>query len=170
MAPSPFPMSDTPSTTVVDRLLARLTSAHIDFQLTSHAEVRTSAEAAAARGTPLHSGAKALIVKAATGFVMLVIPADMSLRSSAARKLVHSKRMRFATPEELMGLTGLKPGSVPPFGSLFDIQTICDERLADNERINFNCGSRSRSIQMSYHDYVVVEDPQIASIARCPES
>ena len=135
-------MSDTPSHHVVDRLLSLLSCADVDFQLTSHAEVRTSAEAAEVRGTSLHSGAKALIVKAETGFVMLVMPADMSLRSSAARKLVHSKRMRFATPEELMDLTGLKPGSIPPFGSLFGLPTICDEQLADNARIHFNCGSR----------------------------
>ncbi len=159
-------MSDPPHNDVVERLVALLERGGALFQLSSHAEVRTSAEAAEVRGTSLHSGAKALIVKSEAGFALLVMPADMSLKSSAARKLLKSNRMRFATPEELMTLTGLVPGSVPPFGSLFGLQTICDERLADNERINFNCGSRSRSIQMAYRDYVAVESPLIGQIAR----
>ena len=163
-------MSDEASMSIVDRLAAALGEAGIEFTHSSHREVRTSAEAAEVRGTSLHSGAKALIVKGDHGFVMLVMPADMSLHSSAARRRIESKRMRFATPEELLELTGLLPGSIPPFGSLFDLKTICDERLADNERINFNAGSRSQSIQMSYRDYVAFESPVVAAIAKFAEA
>lgn len=163
-------MSDEASINVVDRLAAALGEAGIEFTRSSHREVRTSAEAAEVRGTSLHSGAKALIVKGDHGFVMLVMPADMSLHGSAARKQIESRRMRFATPDELLELTDLLPGSIPPFGSLFNLKTICDERLADNERINFNAGSRSQSIQLSYRDYVAFESPLIAAIAKFPEA
>jgi len=163
-------MTEEAPNNVVDRLTEALREAGIDFTLSSHREVRTSAEAAEVRGTSLHSGAKALIVKGDHGFVMLVMPADMSLHGSAARRQIDSRRMRFATPEELLELTGLLPGSVPPFGSLFKLTTVCDERLADNDRINFNAGSRSRSIQMDYRDYVAFEKPQIAVIAKVPEA
>lgn len=159
-------MSDQASNAVVDRLADALRRHGIEFALSSHREVRTSAEAAEVRGTSLHSGAKALIVKGDHGYVMLVMPADMSLHGSAARRQIESRRMRFATPEELLELTGLLPGSVPPFGSLFGLATICDERLADNELINFNAGSRARSIQMSYRDYVAFEAPVVAAIAK----
>ena len=162
-------MSDEASHNMVDRLAEALRRAGIELSLSSHREVRTSAEAAEVRGTSLHSGAKALIVKGDHGYVMLVMPADMSLQSSAARRQIDSKRMRFATPEELLELTGLLPGSVPPFGSLFNLKTICDERLGDNERINFNAGSRSQSIQMSYEDYVAFESPSLAAIAKFPD-
>jgi hypothetical protein len=33
------------------------------------------------------------------------------------------------TSEEVMEMTGLAPGSIPPFGSLFGLPTLCDERL-----------------------------------------
>ncbi len=162
-------MSDEASSNMVDRLAAALGEAGIEFARSSHREVRTSAEAAEVRGTSLHSGAKALIVKGDHGFVMLVMPADMSLHGSAARKRIDSRRMRFATPEELLELTGLLPGSIPPFGSLFNLKTICDERLGENELINFNAGSRAQSIQMSYRDYVAFESPVIAAIAKFPD-
>ena len=46
------------------------------------------------------------------------------------------------------------------------MSTICDERLADNERINFNAGSHTESIQMPYNDYVAFESPRTAKVAK----
>ncbi len=151
---------------VFNRLLETLRSAGIDFTQMHHAPVYTSAEAAAVRGTTLHSGAKALMLKAEEDFVMVVLPADMALDSSAVRRLLGVKRMRFATKEEVFKLTGgLTPGSIPPFGSLFGLPTISDERLAENERINFNAGSHSDSVQMAYNDYIAHEKPRLARVA-----
>ena len=148
------------------RLKEALTGVGVPFVHTEHEAVYTSAEAAAVRGVSLHSGAKALIVKAGDRFVMLVMPADMSLDSAAARKHLGCKRMRFATKEEVLDLTGLTPGSIPPFGSLFNLPTICDERLSDNERINFNSASHTNSFQMSYESYLSFETPEIARVAK----
>jgi hypothetical protein len=50
--------------TVTERLIAWLGAAGVPFQVLEHAPVRTSAEAAAIRGTPLEAGAKALVVRA----------------------------------------------------------------------------------------------------------
>jgi Ala-tRNA(Pro) deacylase len=160
---------ESPSEAVVRRLTEALEREAIPFSQSSHREVRTSEEAAAVRGTPLHSGAKALLVKGEAAFTLLVMPADMALDSAAARRLIGAKRMRFATPDELLELTGLLPGSVPPFGSLFGLRSICDEHLADNSQINFNAGSRSQSIKMAYEDYVRFESPVIARIAKPKE-
>ena len=86
----------------------------------------------------LSSGAKALICKVDAQFVMFVIPADRKLDSKRVRQALGIRALRFATPDELRELTGLSPGAVPPFGSLFGLPTHCDSRLAENERINFN--------------------------------
>ena len=150
---------------VHDRLLASPRAAGVPFTQMYHAPVYTSAEAARVRGTTLHSGAKALILKGNHGFVMAVIPADRPLDSRALRKHLKSKRLRFATKEEVLEMTGLTPGSIPPFGSIFNLATVCDKRLAENETINFNAASHSDSIQMSYVDYIAYEKPALASIA-----
>ena len=151
---------------VFERLKGALTSAGIVFIQTQHRAVYTSVEAAEVRGVPLHSGAKALILKGDDGFVMAVLPADLALQSSGLRRAIGSKRLRFAYKEEVLEMTGLTPGSIPPFGSLFDLATICDERMSENERINFNAGSHTDSIQMSYADYIAFENPRIAAIAK----
>ena len=153
-------------TDVFRRLLAALEKANIEFSHTHHQAVFTSSDAAAARGTSLHSGAKALIIKGGEIFCMAILPADMSLHSNALRKLLGCKRLRFATKEEVFAMTGLIPGSIPPFGSLFDLETICDVHLAENNRINFNAGSHTESLQMTYEAYLAFESPQVAAIAK----
>lgn len=153
---------------VTERLVASLREAQVSFKLTEHEPVFTSQEAADVRGTSLHSGAKALLVKAGGDFVLVVMPADRSLNSGALRKLLGVKRSRFADKDELLSLTGLVPGAVPPFGSLFQLPTICDQNLADNETINFNAGCNSRSIQMAYADYIRLESPRLADVTKAP--
>lgn len=154
------------SVDVLTRLTASLEAAGLAFALTHHRPVFTSAEAAAVRGTSLHSGAKALILKADDAFVMAVLPADLALDSKSLRAHVGCRRVRFAEKDEVLTLTGLTPGSIPPFGSLFGLPTLCDRGLADNESINFNAGAHTDSIQLSYSAYFSYENPQIADIAK----
>jgi len=154
---------------VLDRLTSSLTASGVPFTKTHHAPVYTSVEAAAVRGTTLHSGAKALVVKCGDEFLMIVLPADMALDSKAVTSLLGSKKLRFASKEEVLEITALTPGSIPPFGSLFSLPTICDEGLGDNSTINFNAGSHSDSIQMTYADYVNYESPRIARLAKPAE-
>ena len=147
------------------RLLARLRQAGVAFTESEHAAVRTSEEAAAVRGAPLRSGAKALVLKSGDRFLLAVLPADCALDSRALRAAAGSRRIRFASREELLELTGLTPGAVPPFGSLFGLETVCDPGLAGNRLINFNAGSHRHSVQMNYADWAALEQPRIAPIA-----
>jgi Ala-tRNA(Pro) deacylase len=147
------------SENVFDRLQARLQEKAVPFTVLRHEPVFTSEQAAAVRGTSLASGAKALVVKSGDRFVLLVLPADRKLDSRKARATLGVKGLRFAIPEEVAQLTGLQPGSIPPFGSLFALPTYCDPALADNASINFNAGDHAISVQLSYTDFVAVEQP-----------
>jgi Ala-tRNA(Pro) deacylase len=151
--------------TVLDRLNGLLLGKGIEFSVLRHAPVFTSEEAAAVRGTSLASGAKALICKADEQFVMIVLPADRRLASKAVRKETGVKSLRFATREEVEQLTGLAPGSIPPFGSLFGLPTWCDSRLAAEHRINFNAGDHAVSISMTCEDYLRAEGPKLGQFA-----
>jgi len=153
------------SSSVFDRVESLLHEHGITFQVLRHAPVYTSEEAARIRGTPLASGAKALIVKGEDGFVMFVVPADRKLDSHAVRRAKSWKKMRFATREEVLELTGLTPGSIPPFGSLFGLPTFCDRRLGENEVINFNAGDHGISVSMRYADYAQIEKPELGKFA-----
>lgn len=150
---------------VFARACALLDGAGATYDVLRHEPVYTSAEAAAVRGTPLASGAKALVCKVDERFVMFVVPADRKLDSKRVRKTLGWRSLRFGTAEEVLELTGLRPGSIPPFGSLFALPTYCDERLGEHERINFNAGDHAISVSMPYADYVQAEAPALGQFA-----
>jgi Ala-tRNA(Pro) deacylase len=150
--------------TVFERIERWLQGGGVPFTILRHEPVFTSEQAAAVRGTSLASGAKALVVKADDRFVMLVLPADRKLDSRKARSALGAKALRFANREEVEQLTGLQPGSIPPFGSLFELPTYCDPALAENPSINFNAGDHSISVQMAYADYAEAEKPMPAGL------
>jgi len=152
------------SLTAFDRLEALLRLRGVPFAVLRHEPVFTSEEAARVRGTPLASGAKALVMKAGERFVMLVFPADRKLDSKKVRNALRVRELRFASKEELLALTGLAPGSVPPFGSLFGLPTYVDPSLGENASINFNAGEHTVSVQMRYVDYVKAECPAEVSV------
>jgi prolyl-tRNA editing enzyme YbaK/EbsC (Cys-tRNA(Pro) deacylase) len=147
-----------------ERIQDLLAQRGVAFTVLRHEPVFTSEQAAAVRGTPLGSGAKALVVKAGEAFVLFVLPADRKLDSKKARTALGVKELRFASKEEVLQLTGLAPGSIPPFGSLFGLKTHCDPALAEHAGINFNAGDHSISVQMSHADYLAVEQPVLVSI------
>jgi len=150
--------------TVFDRISTWLQQQGVPFTVLRHEPVYTSEQAAAVRGTPLSSGAKALVVKAGERFILLVLPADRKLDSRKARDGLGVKALRFASREEVEQLTGLQPGSIPPFGSLFSLPTYCDPALADNPSINFNAGDHAISVQMTYEDFARAERPALTSL------
>lgn len=81
------------------------------------------------------------------------------------KKLLKVKNMRFATPEEVLEVTGCLPGAVPPFGSVFGISTIVDESLRlQGDTINFNCGLRTHSMRLKVEDYLGLEKPKLIAV------
>ena len=152
--------------TVLSRIEEMLLEEQIAYKLLQHKPVKTSVEAAAVRGVPLASGAKALICKCDKDMMMFVMPADRRLTGKEIRRQAGYRKLRFASQEEVWEITGLKPGSIPPFGSLFGLPTFCDPALGENDRINFNAGDHAVSISMQYEDYIATEAP---SLMTCSE-
>lgn len=139
-----------------------LTALPCPFREVHHPPTRTSEESAEARGEPLHIGGKALLLKAEDDqYRLFILPADAKLDSQAIRQQLGLKKTRFASPEELLALTGLVPGSVPPFGRpVLPFDLYVDQGIADNDRIAFNAGSLTDSIILATGDYLNAAKPQ----------
>ena len=133
---------------------AMLDESAIDYRHLHHEPTPTSEDSARVRGEPLEVGGKALVVKAGAQFHLVVVSAALRLDSGALRRALGARKIRFASAEELFDLTGLIPGSVPPFGRpILDLPLHVDGSVFDNERIAFNAGSIRDSIIMSTRDY-----------------
>jgi len=153
------------ATAVHAQLVELLRTEDADFRLTHHEVVTTSADAAAVRGAELRSGAKAMLVKGKSGFVLAVLAADRKVDWKLLAPLVGGKGARFANDEELREATGLTKGAVPPFGRLFGLRTIYDRSLLEVETVNFNAGTQTDSIAMSRADMIRVGGGEVESFS-----
>ncbi len=134
----------------------------IPHQSIQHKPTRTSKESAKARGEDMKIGGKAILLKIDDGFKLFVLSASEKINSSKIKKYFHARRIRFATAEELYQLTGLVPGSVPPFGlPILNVDLYVDRSITMNERIAFNAGSLTNSIVMKVNDYLQIASPEV---------
>ncbi|OGL98545.1 hypothetical protein A2318_00160 [Candidatus Uhrbacteria bacterium RIFOXYB2_FULL_45_11] len=158
-------MSSAP--TCYEILVALLYASGCEYTLEHHEPTLTSADASRVRGVSMRTGAKAIVTKGhKTGtHYLFVMPADLKLDNAKA-KAATGEGVGFAP--DPFEVTGCVPGSVPPFGSLFNIKTFCDPRLSENERIHFNAGSLTDSVDMKFEDYIAIEKPILMEIGKLP--
>ena len=134
----------------------------LPFRSVEHEPTFTSEQSAQARGEDLSTGGKALLMKIDDKFHLLVLSASRKCDSKKIKEHFQSKKIRFATSEELMNLTGLVPGSVPPFGQpILPFELHVDESIVRNETIAFNAGDLTRSIVMLVKDYLAITKPNV---------
>lgn len=155
---------------VVNQIVELLRNSRLWFETFEHQPVRTSEEAAGVRtGYSIHQGAKAIIIKIERSkrekfFAMLVFPADFRFDSKKVKKYFSAQSFRFATEEEVKSLIGgVIPGGVPPFGNLFNLEVLVDEKLFENEKIIFNAGDQRFSVAIRSEDYRKLVNPKITS-------
>jgi prolyl-tRNA editing enzyme YbaK/EbsC (Cys-tRNA(Pro) deacylase) len=64
-------------------------------------------------------------------------------------------------------LTGLAPGSVPPFGQpVLPFELYVDESVLENEKVAFNAGSLTDSIIMLVRDYREIAKPEVFKFSK----
>lgn len=151
---------------VYQAILYLLRSSGASFRTVHHEPTFTSEESARARGEDLRVGGKALLIKAGDEFRLFVLSATLRADSAAIKAHLGVKKSRFATAEELLGLTGLAPGSVPPFGRpILPFALYADPSIEENERIAFNAGSLTDSVVMPVEDWLRVAAPEVFRFA-----
>lgn len=152
---------------VSDSIRRLLDENGISYRTLHHEPTRTSEESARVRGEEVRVGGKALLLKTGDEFRLLVLSAARKLDSTAVKRHFNVKKVRFATADELNELTGLVPGSVPPFASpILPFKLYVDDSVLENERIAFNAGSLTDSIIMQVPDYVRVSNPEVFTFSR----
>lgn len=155
-------------TTVHMNLIQLLEINGVDFTQMDHQRTRTSEESASVRATPIEIGAKAIVMRITKRngihqFANFIIGANRKLDSKAIRAHFDAKTVRFASLEELYELTGLQPGSIPPFGRpLLPLDLYLDRALPEGTKIvAFNAGSLMSSVLMKTEDYLRIAEPTI---------
>jgi Ala-tRNA(Pro) deacylase len=153
---------------VWERVQTLLAAHGIKSREIEHPAVTTADDAATLRGTPLAIGGKAILLRPGDkGFCLCVLSAATELDSKLVRKALGVRRLRFATPEELLELTGLVPGTVPPFGEpVLPFQLYADRAMVAQPEIAFTAGRPDRSLVIAIGDYVRIAGPRVLPFAR----
>ncbi|MEM2215873.1 MAG: YbaK/EbsC family protein [Nitrososphaerota archaeon] len=137
------------------------------YRVYEHEPVYTSEQAARVRRVELKTGVKALIIKTPDErFILGLVAADRKIDLAKLAKIVGVKKLKLATPIEVLEKTGCEIGSVHPFGNLYNLQTYLDRSVLENTWVNFNAGLHTVSIHMKTEDLVRLVKPVIADFSK----
>jgi Ala-tRNA(Pro) deacylase len=151
---------------IVARLEEFLKKSKVPYKTVAHPEAYTAQETAALIHVPGKELAKVVMVKAKEKFFMTVLPASWMVNFKKLREVLGEKGLKLADEDEFKALfPDCEPGAEPPFGNLYDIDTIVDSSLAENEHIYFNGGNHHEAVEMDYKQYADLVKPKVAEFA-----
>jgi len=97
-------------------------------------------------------------------FVMVLMAGPGQIDWKKLRQLVKRSRVRMATEEEVLDVTGYKIGTVSPFGVKNQVRVLLDASVLREEEISIGSGVRnvaiiikSRDVQKALEDVEIVE-------------
>ena len=81
------------------------------------------------------------------------------------RQLVKRSRVRMATDEEVLEVTGYRVGTVSPFGIKTPVKILIDDSVLQEEEISLGSGTRQMAIIMKSADVQrALGNPEIVSL------
>jgi Ala-tRNA(Pro) deacylase len=148
------------------RLKTFLDENEIPYSVVMHTTAYTAQGTAATLQISGKELAKSVVLWAGEEMILAVLPAPNHVRLDQLGAEV-GKSVRLATEQEFSSLfPDCEPGTMPPFGSLYNLPAYVDESLAADEAIVFNAGTHRDAIRMWYDDFVRVAKPQVCSFAQ----
>lgn len=144
----------------VEKLKQFLDEKDVKYVTISHSKAYTAQEVAASAHIPGKEVAKTVMVKINGDMAMAVLPASYTVDFDQLKRATGSSAVELATEDEFKSLfPDCEVGAMPPFGSLYGMQTFMATSLSEDEEIAFNAGSHTELIKMPFSTYVRLEDP-----------
>ncbi|MFH1764983.1 MAG: YbaK/EbsC family protein [Gemmatimonadota bacterium] len=127
-----------------------------------HSPAFTAQELAAASHIPGKEVAKTVIVKLDGVMAMVVLPAPEMVRMNHLKAETGADQVELASEQEFKGrFPDCEVGAMPPFGNLYEMRTLVQESLTEDEEIAFNAGSHTELIRMAYADFEELVRPEV---------
>ncbi len=146
-----------------------LRSRRVWFEQLLHSPASSSTKRAHSVHVPGRCVAKTVLVKAGDRFVLAVLPSTRRVELDRLSGLLGLAvtDVRLATGDELVDIfKDCEPGVVPPFGRLYELDTILDTSLTEVAELIFGGNTRHEGLRMRSDDYVAIEEPVIGGFAR----
>ncbi len=144
------------------RVIEFLKSKGVKYKVTKHEPAFTAQGMAAAEHEPGKYVAKPVIVKADDEYVMCVLPASYKIDLDALKSQLGAKSVALAREKDMGKIfDDCELGAEPPFGNLYDLPTIMDKSLEQDDHIVFQGGTYEEAIRMNMDDYLKLATPKI---------
>jgi Ala-tRNA(Pro) deacylase len=143
-----------------------LQSRHVWFETLLHCPTSSASQRAKVVHVSGRRVAKGVLIKAASGDVLVVLPATHRVDLERLAGVLGEKELRIATEDEVEHVfADCERGALPPFGRLYGLRTVVDVSLGGNSEFVFLANARHEGMRMRYRDYEALETPIRARIA-----
>jgi Ala-tRNA(Pro) deacylase len=120
----------------------------VDYEVVSHSRTTSALRTAESAHVPGDRLVKGILLGDSQGQVLALIPATHRLDLDRART-VTGRDLQLIDERGIDGtFTDCEPGSVPPFGELYGVETVVDSHLADYKEVYFEAGDHAELIRM----------------------
>lgn len=127
-----------------------------EYDLMAHPHTESSRETAEAAHIPDDHIAKAVVVKDASDYVIVVIPASNWLNLDRLRHEL-ARDLHLATEDEIAELfDDCEPGAVPTLGPAYGIETLLDESLVSLADVYFEAGDHEQLVHLRGQDFMAL--------------
>ena len=121
---------------------------NVHYELVRHPISYSSRETAMAAHVNEDHIAKAVIVKDAKGYAMVVLPGSDSIKLHGLQQEIN-RDFELAKEQELKKLfSDCQTGAIPPIGQAYGIETYLDERLNSLANIYFEAGDHENLVHI----------------------
>lgn len=98
-------------------------------------------------------------------FLMVLVAGPSQVDWKKLRQLVKRSRVRMATEDEVLEVTGYRIGTVSPFGLKNQVRILIDSSVLKEEEVSLGSGVRNTAIIMKSADLRrALEDSEIVSL------
>jgi Ala-tRNA(Pro) deacylase len=144
-----------------------LNDRHIPFEHLPHQPSYTANRTAQMLHVPGNEVAKTVVLRVDGRYVLAVLPATHRIDLEQIRQDLAADQVAMANEAEMERLfPDCERGAVPPFGSLYHLETLVDESLAADERIVFDAQNHEDAIRMRFQDFEALEHPRRGRFGR----
>ena len=98
-------------------------------------------------------------------FVMVLVAGPTQVDWKKLRQLVGRSRIRMATEDEVLDVTGYRVGTVSPFGMARQVKVMIDASVLKEEEVSIGSGARNTAIILKSTDLRrALEDAEIVDL------
>ena len=138
---------------------------HVRFSVHHHEPAFTAQELAHVEHVPGRMVAKVVIAVADDKMAMLCLPAPCRLNLLRLMNVLGTDNLRLAHENEFAGaFPDCETGAMPPLGNLYHMTVWVDRTLAEGERILFQAGTHTDTVEMDYLDFARLARPIMADL------